>query len=296
MERWETIPFFSSYKVSTLGRIRKRNTHYFLSLNTIRCNYIRLSIINDAKKSKNMTLHRLVAITFLPNPENKATVNHKDHDPLNNRLTNLEWSTVKEQNTHKRKVHETKSKFISARNVIRIDPITNKVLQEYISIREAAKWIFDEKYTRVSTFNKGENIKTKICAVCRGKRKTAYTFVWKYLNDNDDDDCEWYPIPSILINDVRGYFISKSGKIKNKTGRVSHGFHEPNEYVWVSVSPKTYLLHVLMAKVFLSNPEKKQYVNHKDGDKTNAKLENLEWCTPTENCYHYHHYLKNKVL
>jgi hypothetical protein len=50
--------------------------------------------------------------------------------------------------------------------------------------------------------------------------------------------------------------------------------------------PKTFSIHRLMAKTFISNPDNKPCVNHIDGDKVNNKLPNLEWCTYSENLRH----------
>jgi len=61
------------------------------------------SLKNDNGDRKSMKMHRLVALCFIPNPLNKETVNHKDHNKLNNHLDNLEWASTTEQNNHKRK-------------------------------------------------------------------------------------------------------------------------------------------------------------------------------------------------
>lgn len=55
-------------------------------------------------KQKRRSIHRLLAITFIPNPENKRCVNHIDCDRLNNDLSNLEWATYSENNSYAFKV------------------------------------------------------------------------------------------------------------------------------------------------------------------------------------------------
>ena len=50
---------------------------------------------------KNYTIHRLVALAFIPNPQNKKTINHINGNKLDNRVENLEWATEKENQLHK---------------------------------------------------------------------------------------------------------------------------------------------------------------------------------------------------
>lgn len=65
----------------------------------VRNEYYSVMLYKD-NKPKNHTIHRLVAVAFIPNPEGKKTVNHKDANKSNNRVENLEWATWSENNLH----------------------------------------------------------------------------------------------------------------------------------------------------------------------------------------------------
>ena len=108
-------------------------------------------------------LHRLVASTFLDNPENKDIVNHKDGNKINNKVDNLEFVTIKENCLHKYKTNLVKK---YTRKIGQYD-LNNNLIKEFESIKAA----MDEL-----------NIYT-IKKVLYGEQKTAGGFIFKYLDE-----------------------------------------------------------------------------------------------------------------
>lgn len=95
-EIWKNIPFIKGYEVSSFGRIKntKRGTIRKLNNNSKKGYYL----INLPNKT--YAVHRLVAMVFIENLENKSQVNHIDGNKLNNNVNNLEWVTDKENRLH----------------------------------------------------------------------------------------------------------------------------------------------------------------------------------------------------
>lgn len=83
------------------------------------------------------------------------------------------------------------------------------------------------------------------------------------------------------------YEASTDGHIRNaKTKRILHEFKGKDGYLRTQFGGKSRTVHRVIAKTFLPKDEARIYVNHIDGDKTNNKVENLEWCTFSENMKH----------
>lgn len=98
----------------------------------------------------------------------------------------------------------------------------------------------------------------------------------------DEDKEIWKP----TIED-EFYYVSNYGRIKHD-GRILSGSKQYDGYIRVKIRGKSYLKHRIVANAFIENPYNKPFVNHKDGNKQNNQVSNLEWCTQQENAIHAH--------
>ena len=99
MEKFKKIKDYPNYLISDQGRVYSCKRKKFLKP----ANNGRGYFIVDLSKNgirKNLTIHRLVALAFIPNPENKRTINHIDGIKTNNHADNLEWCSQKENVHH----------------------------------------------------------------------------------------------------------------------------------------------------------------------------------------------------
>lgn len=97
--KWKKIKQNENYSINEFGEVRNDKTGKIKEPFINKQNgYKTVDLWKDNKSTK-YTIHRLLAETFIPNPHNKPTVDHKDGNRLNNSLDNLRWATYSEQNS-----------------------------------------------------------------------------------------------------------------------------------------------------------------------------------------------------
>lgn len=126
-----------------------------------------------------------------------------------------------------------------------------------------------------------------------GKRYIFDLYKYNKAHSMCHDDIEFLikgekkKIPGNPIPQISGFNITRSGEIYNReTGRKRKLCLNRSGYSRITIKTKTYLVHRLVAKTYLSNPNNLPQVNHKNGIKTDNRVENLEWCSRSHNVKH----------
>lgn len=106
---WRDCTIFPDYySISSDGRVFSKRRGKCLQPKKSQAGYLRVGLACNGK-IKMMSVHRLVALAFIPNPENKPTVNHINEIKTDNRVENLEWATNAEQNVHGTRLQRAKA-------------------------------------------------------------------------------------------------------------------------------------------------------------------------------------------
>ena len=186
MENWKDIQGYEGiYAISDCGNVLSiRSGKNLVKKNTHGYDYVVLSVNG---KCKTMRIHRLVALAFIPNPDNKPTVNHINEIKTDNRVCNLEWATTKEQNTHGTRIQRAREHTDYKARKIDYSVVASKHdYKKLAQICSKAVHQFDKNGSFIKTYqslidaSKETGARDSDISSClRGKRKTAGGWIWK---------------------------------------------------------------------------------------------------------------------
>lgn len=142
------------YAITSCGKVWSYRSQKFLKPRNDKDGYLLVNLSNNGQR-KTFKVHRLVADAYIPNKEEKETVNHKDENKQNNCVNNLEWLTRTENNLYGTRIERTKKKVYC----IELD-------KEYNSITEAAR-----------EFNLSMG---NLSSCLKGRQKTFGGYHWRY--------------------------------------------------------------------------------------------------------------------
>lgn len=175
-EEWRPIKGYEGlYEVSSIGRVKSlcRRVIYpsgnsrwvpekILKPSKSKKGYLSVSLYKNGKSTRSI-VHRLVANAFIENPKEKPQVNHINEIRDDNRVSNLEWVTSKENNNHggrNSKLSKARSKSVEGKSIL------NGNIKIYEKVRDVVK----------DGFNYGH-----VASCCRGELSAHKGFTWKYI-------------------------------------------------------------------------------------------------------------------
>lgn len=284
-EIWKDIPNHKHHEISNLGRVRNKRNKLILKGKTGN-DYTKVFLKNNDDVVHSLAIHRLVAKSFIENPNDYDVVNHIDNNRHNNVASNLEWVTKQQNNLHAVQFREKQI----GQAIWLLDANRNKV-QKFNTLMDAAKFI-------------GIKSKMGIRTSLKNNSKIVNGRSWAY--DDAIMECEKYDVHDDRPNEewkkileYDHYYISNYGRVKSSGRLTKNNAEEWNilkpqtnltgylsYFLCKSSETKSYFGHRLVATYFIPNIDKKEEVNHINGDTKNNHVSNLEWVTHKENMKH----------
>lgn len=259
MEIWKEIHKslnLSKYLISNQGNIKNKKTNKLLKIIPNKQGYVCKNLTQDCGNRRSFSIHRIVAHTFNKKDKLKVEVDHIDRKRSNNHANNLRWVTKKE-NAKNRKYNDRKNR---CRKIVQIT-LNDKIVKKWESIKNAG----DTLHIHVSGIRQA----------CCGKLKTYKGFKWKYI-DFFYDTIEGEVWKKYSINGF-SCEVSNMGRVKLKGDKITYGYTDPFGYKLVNLDKPRRLHRIIMIAFKPIKKSELLKVNHKDENKSNNKLSNLEW-------------------
>jgi hypothetical protein len=267
MEEWRGLGSdYPGYAISSQGRLRVKNGDISRAKPN-KAGYVRTSLADSNGKLHPWAIHAIVATIFLGIIPGKDIVNHINGNRSDNRLENLEWVTVAENQKPEKKLSGGGQ---ALRPVVQYSR-EGVPLQIWDSLTSAAVAVRGA----IST----------ISGACRLHTVTPEGFQWRYYDEVMIVPGEMW---SSCVYDGVVVEVSSHGRAVSQKDKVkTYGHDDGRGYRKININRRAVFVHRLVCLTFkpIENPEK-YVVNHIDNDSTNNHFSNLEWVTQQLNVMH----------
>lgn len=261
--KWTPIPAhlgLSSYEVTRNGKLRNVKTGY-VARDALPEQYIINGLTHDDGTKFGWLRHRLIAHTFVPNPDNVPHVDHIDRDPTNNHFTNLRWVTQWENNMNRTFSRENTNE----REVDQIS-LDGVLIKHWKSIKLAVSESGIEGITERAVY--------MACWV--GGKSNG--FIWKFADIDKKIDLPNEVWKSVEHNGVT-VDASSLGRIRGPSGVPTFGSYS-GKYMAVAIKGKTISSHIIICFAFHGpKPSNEHTVDHINGITDDNRECNLRWAT-----------------
>lgn len=183
-EIWKDIDGYEGlYQVSNYGRVKSLNYRNKgiegVLAPKLNCKGYLWVILYRGPCHKCALIHRLVGLAFIENPNEYPFINHKDENPLNNCVENLEWCTGSYNVRYSLALHPERTKEFRHRNRMSGKPYKHK--REVFQFSKSGEKI--GVFPNILTVCAENNWRTShLVDCCNGKRKTAYGYIWRFAS------------------------------------------------------------------------------------------------------------------
>ena len=181
VEKWVNIENHPSYFISNFGRVFSKKSNKVMKNRVVSKNgYQQITLDNSQ-----LLVHRLVAQAFIPNPNNLPCVNHKDENPGNNDVRNLEWCTYKYNSNYGTNPIRHSKQMIDRYNndpdwksdcIKRLAEIQKKKRKRVVQLDKFNNYL--KTYESSYATEKDGHLSVHVCDCANGKRKTHHGYKW----------------------------------------------------------------------------------------------------------------------
>lgn len=312
-EIWKTIDICKDFQISSHGRVRYKKSKEIKTPSENKMGY-RIYLKRPVGVK---FVHRLVADAFIPNPDNCRYIKHLDGNKRNNKVENLKWTSMSAQVKVKKVDHKSdeiwkKVKDYPEYEISNYGNLRNSNSKECYAFKKK-KFGYTKQFYNKSDKSKGKGIMIhQLVAISFIPNPNNYFYVGHKDGDvcnNQVDNLYWKSAGEVnkkritkekldtldgeMWKNIDGfpYKVSNKGRVANaETNKILSNIKSDYHCVNLYKNRKMFVkrVHRLVAKAFIPNPDDKKLVNHKDGNKHNNSVNNLEWCSNSYNIQHAH--------